>query len=133
MEAAGFDFPGDNFDLRAEVIRRINDVPRYRRLFGRIFPEVRAGDPITYDMFAKAIAEFEFTLIFADAPLDRFARGHRNALTDDQKRGALLFFGSANVFLPRRLGAVDEMFSDFREPSRRAADRSGGGNPAAVI
>jgi len=116
VEAAGFVFPGDNFDIRGEVIRRINEVPEYRRLFGRIFPEVRAGGPITYDMFAQAIAEFEFTLIFADAPLDRFARGQKNALTDDQKRGALLFFGNANCVACHAVsGRSNEMFSDFRE------------------
>ena len=27
VEVAGFDFPGDNFDIRDEVLRRINDVP----------------------------------------------------------------------------------------------------------
>ena len=58
VEAAGFVFPGDNFAIRDEVIRRINAVPAYVKLFGKIFPEVKAGNPITYDMFAKAIAEF---------------------------------------------------------------------------
>jgi len=116
VEAAGFTFPGNNFDIRAEVIRRINDVPEYRKLFGKIFPEVKAGDQITYDMFAKAIAEFEFTLVFANAPLDRFARGEKNALTDEQKRGALLFFGSANCVACHAVsGPANEMFSDFRE------------------
>ena len=33
--------------------------------------------PITFDMFAAAIAEFEFSLTFANAPIDRFARGER--------------------------------------------------------
>src|ERR1043166_65633 len=94
VEAAGFVFPGDNFAIRDEVSRRINTVDEYGKLFGKNFPEVKAGDPITYDMFAKAIAEFEFTLIFTNAPIDRFARGEKNALTDDQKRGALLFFGT---------------------------------------
>jgi len=115
VEAAGFDFPGNNFELRAEVIRRINDVPEYRKLFGKIFTEVRAGAPITYDMFAKAIAEFEFTLVFANAPLDRFARGEKNALTDEEKRGALLFFGSAKCVACHAVaGQSNEMFSDFR-------------------
>jgi cytochrome c peroxidase len=115
VEAAGFAFPGDNFDLRAEVMRRINNVAEYRKLFGKIFPQVKAGDPITYDMFAKAIAEFEFTLVFADAPLDQFARGQQHALTDDQKRGALLFFGSANCVACHSVaGQSNEMFSDFR-------------------
>ena len=116
VEAAGFTFPGNNFDIRNEVIRRINDVPEYRKLFGGIFPEVKAGGPVTYDMFAKAIAEFEFTLVFANAPLDRFARGEKNALTGDQKRGALLFFGSANCVACHAVsGQSNEMFSDFRE------------------
>src|SRR6266480_4883408 len=115
VEAAGFVFPGNNFDIRAEVIRRINDVPDYRKFFGKIFPEVKAGGPITYDMFAEAIAEFEFTLVFANAPLDHFARGEKNALTDDQKRGALLFFGNANCVACHAVsGQSNEMFSDFR-------------------
>ena len=116
VEAAGFVFPGNNFDIRAEVIRRINDVPEYRKLFGKIFPEVKAGGPITYDMFAQAIAEFEFTLVFANAPLDRFARGEKNALSGNQKRGALLFFGRSNCIACHTVsGQSNEMFSDFRE------------------
>ena len=76
VEVAGFDFPGDNFDIRDEVLRRINDVPEYREPDSRrSFPSVRQGGPITFDMFGRAIAEFEFTLVFADAPIDRFARG----------------------------------------------------------
>jgi hypothetical protein len=35
-----------------------------------VFPEVKAGAPIDFFMFGKAIAEFEFTLVFADAPID---------------------------------------------------------------
>jgi cytochrome c peroxidase len=114
VEAAGFAFPGNNSDIRDEVIRRLNDVPAYRKLFGKNFPEVKAGGPITYDMFARAIAEFEFTLVFANAPIDRFARGEKNALTDDQKLGALLFFGSANCVACHGVsGQANEMFSDF--------------------
>src|SRR4029453_9320085 len=74
VEAAGFVFPGNNFDIRDEVIRRINEAPAYRKLFGKIYVDVKNGAPITYEMFAKAIAEFEFTLVFADAPIDQFAR-----------------------------------------------------------
>src|SRR5438093_4366446 len=55
-EAAGFDFPGDNDAIRAEVVRRLDAVPAYRRLFGRSFPAVARGGPITYEMFAAAIA-----------------------------------------------------------------------------
>ena len=114
-EAAGFVFPGDNFDIRAEVVRRLNSTPRYVALFGRNFPEVRAGGPITFDMIAMAIAEFEFTLVFTDAPLDRFARGEYRAMTTGEKKGALVFFGKAGcVGCHAVAGASNEMFSDFK-------------------
>ena len=61
------------------------------------------------------MAEFEFTLVFADAPIDKFARGLKNAMTDDEKRGALLFFGSANCVSCHSVsGRSNEMFSDFQ-------------------
>jgi cytochrome c peroxidase len=113
-EVAGFDVPGDNDALRAEVLNRLNRSTAYRKLFGKIFPEVKDGAPISFDMFGKAIAEFEFTLTFANAPIDRFARGERAALTEQEKRGALLFFGAARCSTCHSVaGSSNEMFSDF--------------------
>jgi len=115
-EVAGFDFPGDNDAIRAEMIRRLNGVPAYRRLFGRIFSAVRDGAPISFDMFARAIAEFEFTLTFANAPIDRYARGDLSALEPAEKRGALLFFGKAGCVSCHSVsGASNEMFTDFKQ------------------
>jgi cytochrome c peroxidase len=115
-EAAGFEFEGTNDDIRAEVAHRLDGVPKYRELFGRFYPDVQAGGPITYPMFARAIAEFEFTLVFADAPIDRFARGERTALTLDQKRGAILFFARAGCVTCHAVsGKSNEMFSDFEQ------------------
>ena len=114
-EVAGFDFPGDSDAIRAEVIRRLNATD-YRMLFGEVFADVRGGDPVTFDMFAAAIAEFEFSLTFANAPLDRFARGERSALSTEEKQGALLFFGEAGCLGCHSVaGRSNEMFSDFRD------------------
>jgi cytochrome c peroxidase len=114
-EVAGFDFVGDNDAIRGEVLNRLNGISAYRKLFGKIFPEVKAGAPITFDMFGSAIAEFEFTLTFANAPIDRFARGERNALTEEEKKGALLFFGEARCSICHSVaGESNEMFSDFQ-------------------
>ena len=116
VEAAGFHVPGDNDDLRAAVVKRLNDSEGYRRLFARAFPEVRAGRPIVFEDFARAIAEFEFTQVYANAPIDRYARGSHDALTPRQKRGAVLFFGRAGcVGCHAVSGPANEMFSDFRE------------------
>jgi len=113
-EAAGFDFPGDNNAMRAEVVRRVDRVTDYRRLFAERFPSVRAGAPIDYDMFARAIAEFEFSLTFANAPIDRYARGDIAALDDTEKGGAILFFGKTRCVECHSVsGAANEMFTDF--------------------
>jgi cytochrome c peroxidase len=115
-EVAGFVFPGDNFDIRAEVLNRLNAEPEYRHLFGQQFPEVRLGAPIDFDMFGKAIAEFEFTLVFTNTPFDRFARGIKNSMTKQEKLGALLFFGKAGcVGCHAVSGDSNEMFSDFQQ------------------
>ena len=116
VEVAGFTFPGNNNDIRAEVLNRLNAVAAYRKLFGEVFPEVKNGAPINFDMFGKAVAEFEFSLIFADAPVDQYMRGQKNALTADQKKGALLFFGKAGCVECHKVsGQSNEMFSDFAE------------------
>jgi cytochrome c peroxidase len=115
-EVTGFHFPGDSDAIRAEVLNRLNAIPAYRKLFGKLFPEVKAGGPITFAMFGAAIAEFEFTLTFANAPIDRFARGQWNALTAAEKQGALLFFGEARCAACHAVsGQSNEMFSDFQE------------------
>ncbi len=115
-EVTGFHFVGDNNAIRAEVLNRLNGSAEYRRLFGHVYPEVRAGGPITFDMFGEAIAEFEFSLTFANAPIDRFARGNRQAMTRQEKQGALLFFGQAGCARCHAVGGQsNEMFSDFQE------------------
>jgi cytochrome c peroxidase len=115
-EAAGFHFPGTNDDIRREVLRRLDAVGTYRRLFGRQFAAVRAGAPITFEEVGRAIAEFECSLVFADAPIDRYARGDAHALTDGQKRGAALFFGRAGCVRCHAVsGRSNEMFSDFEQ------------------
>ena len=104
-----------NDPIRAVVLQRLNGTPAYRQLFGAIFPSVAAGGSIDFSMFARAIAEFEFTLIFADAPVDRYARGDRHAMNEEQKRGALVFFGKGRCIECHAVsGQSNEMFSDFK-------------------
>ena len=115
VEMAGLEFPGNNNDIRAEVVRRVNAVADYKALFAKVYPEV-SKSAITYDHLGNAIGEFTFSLNFANAPIDQYARGDTKAMTMSQKRGALLFFGKAGcVGCHAVSGQSNEMFSDFRE------------------
>jgi cytochrome c peroxidase len=117
-EMAGFrlSVPVTNDGIRAAVVERLNANSEYRQLFANIFSAVRNGGPIIYEMLARAIAEFEFTLTFSDAPIDKFARGDLSAMNDNQKRGALLFFGNAGCVQCHAVsGDSNEQFSDFRQ------------------
>ncbi len=108
------EFYGD--PVRDALEDRFNGIPEYVDLFGEIFPDVADGDPIDYSLIARALAEFELTQVYADAPIDQFARGDTSAMTDAEKRGAILFFddrGAQCVRCHETAGDSNEMFSDF--------------------
>jgi cytochrome c peroxidase len=97
------------------VLERLNSSPAYRLPFGALFPSVSAGAPIDFIMFGRAIAEFEFTLTFANAPIHRFTRGDTKAMTVPQKKGEIVFFGKGRCVQCHAVaGQSNEMLSDFR-------------------
>jgi cytochrome c peroxidase len=106
-----------NFAIQDAVDARLNAIGDYLALFGAAF---NSGTPlppggITVDMRREALAEFQMSLPGADAPIDRFAHGDNGAMTRQQKRGALLFFGKAGcVSCHSVAGPSNEMFSDFQ-------------------
>jgi cytochrome c peroxidase len=70
------------------VIDRIRKIPGYRLHFEAAFG---AGDVVTMDNAAKAIAAYERTLITPGNAYDRYAKGDRKALTEQQARGLATF------------------------------------------
>ncbi|MBS1201430.1 MAG: cytochrome c peroxidase family protein [Proteobacteria bacterium] len=70
------------------VILRIADIPGYRAYFRSAFG---AGDVITMDNAARAIAAYERTLITPDSAYDRYVEGDETALTAQQVRGMEAF------------------------------------------
>jgi cytochrome c peroxidase len=118
LDTNNTNFPDPGFlneEIRAVVLAKLKRVDEYVRRFADIFNDGNtAGFAITFPMAGRAIAEFENSLTFADAPIDRFARGERDAMTPRQKRGALLFFGKAQCVKCHAVsGRSNEMFSDF--------------------
>lgn len=67
----------------------------YRDLFEDAYPETSSEERFTIENAGKAIAAYERTLFANEAPFQQWLKGDFNALTDAQKRGAILFFGEA--------------------------------------
>ena len=70
------------------VIDRVRHIPGYKPYFERAFG---AGDVVTMDNAAKAIAAYERTLITPGSAYDRYAKGDKQALTAQQVRGMETF------------------------------------------
>jgi cytochrome c peroxidase len=75
----------------AEVLNRLRASPDYTALFDQAFPN--AGDKITYDNLAHAIAAFERTLVTHDR-FDDFLKGDDKALNSRELRGLDLFLNT---------------------------------------
>ncbi len=70
------------------VIGRVRNIPGYKPYFEKVFG---AGDVITMDNAARAIAAYERTLITPNSAYDKYAKGDAKALTEQQVRGLNTF------------------------------------------
>lgn len=86
---------------------RVADIPRYRRLFRLAFPG--QPEPINRLNAALATAAFERTIIASRAPFQRWLWGDKAAMTEREKRGAILFFGKAGCVRCHRGPALNSM------------------------
>jgi len=100
----------DNAEVWALLMTRLGTVEQYRQLFAAAYPGADF-ESLTFGHAARAIAAFEreaFTAL--DSPVDRYMGGETTALSDSEKRGAILFCGKARC--------VDchsgPLFSDFK-------------------
>lgn len=101
------------------VIAKLKQDADYTKEFGALFT-----DGITSDNIARAIAEFERSLITPNARFDKFLRGDGSAITREEKTGFQLFktYGCStchqgaavggNMF--ERLGTVHNYFDDHK-------------------
>ncbi|MEO1668991.1 MAG: ScyD/ScyE family protein [Chloroflexota bacterium] len=78
--------------IRRGIVERLNNNPEYAVQFEAVF----GTDEITIMQVVQALAAFERQLIFTDAPWDAYLAGDINALSEQEKRGALLFYGQVD-------------------------------------
>lgn len=78
---AGVEMGMDSLD---QALIRIQKIPGYVEQFKAVF----GGDkPVTIDNAAKAVGAFERTLITPNSPYDRWVKGDKTAMTEQQIRG----------------------------------------------
>ena len=96
-------------ESEAELVKRLSSIPEYAQQFRRIFPKTG----ITLDNVAAAIAAYERTLVSIDSPFDRFIKGDKNAISENQKAGWGVFREKAKCIECHLFTASSPLFTDF--------------------
>jgi len=67
----------------------------YRTMIDEAFPEFTEDARYTTECAGLAIGAYERTLLSNEAPFQEWLRGEKGAMSDDEKKGAILFFDKA--------------------------------------
>ena len=67
----------------------------YKKYFDAAFPEIPSSSRYTPTTASFALSAYLRTLFSSKAPFQNWLKGKNNALTDSEKKGAILFFGKA--------------------------------------
>ncbi len=102
MQTDRFEIGSDNDTVRAHLAARIGDygvgegeldennwLEAFQEAFG---VSADAESLVTFDAIAQAIGEYERSMVFIDSPWRQYLEGDLDALSEDAKAGALLFF-----------------------------------------
>ena len=89
------------------LIKILNNTP-YKKEFETIYK-----DGITRENIADAIAEYEKTLITPNAPIDKYLRGDKKALTKEQQDGYELFKEKGCIACHHGVNIGGNLFNKF--------------------
>ena len=67
----------------------------YKELFDAAFPDLFEHQRYNREQMGRAIAAYERTLLANEAPFQKWLQGDQTAMSDAEKRGAILFFDKA--------------------------------------
>lgn len=81
----------------------------YKELFDEAFGDINASERYSLITAGLAIAAYERTILADAAPFQYYIRGNKYALSDNQKKGAILFFGKAECFSCHTGPALNKM------------------------
>jgi cytochrome c peroxidase len=73
----------------------LNTYDEYKVMFDNVYGTYDTDEQTLKELTGLAIAAYERTLLATEAPFQKYLKGDRSAMTKEQKKGALLFFGKA--------------------------------------
>lgn len=87
------------FELhRLEINDHVLDDYGYREWYDNAFPEFDPSERYTPTTSSFAISAFLRSMLANKAPFQKWLKGNKGAMTDNQKQGALLFFRKARCY-----------------------------------
>jgi cytochrome c peroxidase len=89
------------------VVEVLKSMPAYVAAFKAAFPEEK--DPVTYDLFGKAVGAFERTLV-TPTQWDKYLEGDKTALSPAEKQGFLTFAKAGCVTCHNGPGVGGQMY-----------------------
>jgi cytochrome c peroxidase len=93
----------------ASTVANIKDDAEYQKMFQAAY-----GGGVNYDDMVRAIASFERTLVFLDAPFDDFVAGETGAISAKAAEGWILFNGKARCVSCHMLNQASPLGTDDR-------------------
>lgn len=99
------------------IMQRLLAIPAYIELFQAAYPGVPV-ESLGIEHYANAVAAYEnVTFTFEDSPFDRYLQGDQSALSAQEKRGAVLFYGEAGCASCHSGGLLtDQQFYNIAVP-----------------
>jgi cytochrome c peroxidase len=91
----------------ASAVKALEADPTYVGLFQKAY-----GRAPNYEDVGRAIASFERTLVFLDAPFDKYVAGDANAISPAAQRGLVLFGGKARCVSCHMMNASNPLGTD---------------------
>ena len=94
---------------RLDINEHVLDDYGYRAMYDAAFPDFEESERYSPTTSSFAISAFLRSFLANRAPLQDWLKGDKDAITDSQKEGALLFFGKARCFSCHKGPALNAM------------------------
>lgn len=105
------------------VMVRLKNIPEYVSLFDIAFGTDTAS--VSASNLGKAMAAYQRSILSIHSPFDQYVNGNKKALSANQKKGLILFFGRANCSSCH----TGPAFSNYKTMVHGAPDNPAGNNP----